>query len=52
MTMDSENSKANHMSDSTLDLFEAKADHEAEMAMWAKKYGVSLEYYKMEFDPT
>lgn len=38
------------MNESTLDLFEDKADEEAKVIKMAKRYKVSPDYYKLEFD--
>jgi hypothetical protein len=37
------------MNDSTLDLFEEKADEENEISLMADHYKVTPEYYKLEF---
>jgi hypothetical protein len=38
------------MNESTLDLFEDKANEEAKVIKMAKRYKVSPDYYKLEFD--
>lgn len=38
------------MNESTLDLFEDKANEEAKVIRMAKRYKVSPDYYKLEFD--
>ena len=38
------------VNESTLDLFEDKADEEAKVIKMAKRYKVSPDYYKLEFD--
>ena len=40
------------MSESSLDLFEAKANHERRILLNARKYKVSVEYFKLEFELT